>query len=76
MHGPLIILKDPLEPILPLCQLLDLYGQVSRLKINTQKTFILTKNMTTIQASEIQCISSFTLTLKVSYQAWQLSDPR
>lgn len=60
-------LEDPLESIFSLMDLLNLYDLVSGLKINVQKTSMLIKNMTTVQASELQHITGFSLSAKVKY---------
>lgn len=40
-----IILEDPLNSISTLSQLTKLYGQILGFKINSQKTYIMTKNI-------------------------------
>lgn len=62
-----IILKDPLESIDPLKSELDGYSKVSGLKINYDKTMLLTKNMNSINIDKLVKKAPIQATSKIKY---------
>uniref|UniRef100_A0A670XUF9 Reverse transcriptase domain-containing protein n=1 Tax=Pseudonaja textilis TaxID=8673 RepID=A0A670XUF9_PSETE len=61
------ILEDPLETASKLIEKIETYGQVAGLKINKDKTKILTKNMLSRQKEELADLLKIQVTNKIKY---------
>lgn len=62
-----IIVEDPLNEINLIKEKINEYGKLEGLKVNTQKTKVLTKNMTLTQEKELEQKVGFTIESKVRY---------
>lgn len=62
-----IILEDPITSYEPLKQELDQYSQVTGMKVNLNKTKIITKNLSPTQEEELNHISGIQCVTKVKY---------